>query len=457
MEEQDLEQNKLREKKPQDVSVDQSFIAKSPLPVNAVYDKTESVESSSGLEEAENGIVIKKTTAIVNRPGYILPAIVGSQFAGTALWFAGNAVLPDLVDEWGLSQSSLGYLTSSVQFGFIVGTFLFALLNIADRFSPTKVFLVSALSGALFNGLIPLLQERSLPILIFLRFATGFFLAGIYPVGMKVAADWFEVGLGRALGWLVGALAFGTSFPFLLRQISQSWQALLWETSAIAATGGLVVGYFIPNGPYRKPGTKLDPRITFTLFRDRRFRSAAMAYWGHMWELYAFWTWCPVVWESYLQKETTPWLRDNAASVITFCVIAVGGIGCIIGGYLSLRHGSAVVAFLCLAVSGTLCLLSPLLYLFAPPIVMLVSYLLWGLAVVADSPQFSTLVAQTSPAQHKGTALTIVNCVGFALTIGSIQLLTVPIPEQYMFLLLAPGPIFGLWSLRIHIFPSSYR
>lgn len=356
-------------------------------------------------------------------------------------------------------------MTSSVQFGCIIGTFLSALLNIADRFAPTKVFLVSAFLGAVFNGLIPLLQERSLVALIALRFATGFFLAGIYPVRMKVAADWFEVGLGRALGWLVGALAFGTSFPFLLRQIPQSWQALMWETSAIAATGGLVVGFLVPNGPYRKPGTKLDPSLTFTLFRDCRFRSAAMAYWGHMWELYAFWTWCPVVWKAYLQQERLLLLNDNsttanrwsgneAVSIITFSIIAVGGIGCILGGYISLRHGSAVVAFSSLAISGGLCFLSPLLYCFAPPVVMLLAYLLWGLAVVADSPQFSTLVAQTAPAQNKGTALTIVNCVGFAITIGSIQLLAVPISEQYLFLLLAPGPVFGLWSLRIHVFPS---
>lgn len=390
-------------------------------------------------------------TKEVNRPWFVLPAIVLCQFAGTALWFAGNAVLSDLVDDWGLPESSLGYLTSSVQLGFIVGTLLFALLSIADRFPPTKVFLTCALLGATLNALIPLWEE-SLGGLVLLRLATGFFLAGIYPVGMKVAADWFAAGLGRALGWLVGALAFGTSFPFLLRQIPQSWQALLWETSALAATGGLVVGFLVPNGPHRKAGTKLDPRQVCTLFQEPMLLSAALAYWGHMWELYAFWAWCPIVWEAYLEEgdHSSGFLDEGIA---TFIVIASGGVGCILGGIASQKYGSAWVAASSLAVSGSLCLLSPALYL-APVGFTLPVYIIWGMAVVADSPQFSTLIAQTAPAESKGTALTIVNSIGFAVTIGSIQLLDIPISEQYLFMLLAPGPIFGLWSMRVHLFPS---
>lgn len=383
------------------------------------------------------------------RPAYILPAIVAGQFAGTALWFSGNAVIPDLVAEWdNFDESSVAFLTSSVQLGFILGTFVFALLSIADRYLPTKVFMVCALAGAACNAILPACgPTESLGGLVFLRLATGFFLAGIYPVGMKVAADWYESGLGLALGWLVGALAFGSSFPFLLRQIPQSWQALTWETSAIAAFGGLAVGFLVPNGPYRKAGTqKLDPSIICALFRDQKFTSAAISYWGHMWELYAFWTWTPVVWESYLEEQN----NDNwSPSLVTFFVIAFGGLGCVMGGYLSARYDSARVAAGSLAISGSLCLVSPALYL-TPPGVMLAAYLIWGMAVVADSPQFSTLVAQTAPSESKGTALTIVNCIGFAVTIGSIQLLAVPISSQYLFLLLVPGPIIGLWSLWIY-------
>lgn len=388
-----------------------------------------------------------ETQEEVSRPSYILPAIVASQFAGTALWFAGNAVLPEL--GWdNLDDSSLGYLTSSVQFGFILGTFVFALLSIADRFLPTKVFALCAFAGAACNALLPVCSpSQSLAGLIVLRLATGFFLAGIYPVGMKVAADWFQTGLGKALGWLVGALALGSSFPFLLRQIPQSWEALIWETSGITVLGGLVVGLFVPDGPYRKAGNVkgLDLSVICTLFANRQFAAAAISYWGHMWELYAFWTWTPVVWEAYLNENDSN-SEFWSPSVVTFLVIAVGGFGCVIGGYLSIRYGSAAVAFGSLAISGALCLLSPLLYM-APLGIMFAAYLIWGMAVVADSPQFSTLVAQTAPAESKGTALTIVNCVGFTVTIGSIQLLAVPLPEQYLFLLLVPGPIIGLYSL----------
>lgn len=385
----------------------------------------------------------------VFRPAYILPAIVGSQFAGTALWFAGNAVLPEL--EWDkLDESSLGYLTSSVQFGFIVGTLVFALLSIADRFLPNKVFCLCAILGAICNALLPLCSpSQSLAGLIVLRLATGFCLAGIYPVGMKVAADWYQVGLGKALGWLVGALALGSSFPFLLLQIPQSWEALIWETSGLAMMGGIVIGYLVPKGPYRKASNQkgLDPSVICALFEKKQFAAAAVSYWGHMWELYAFWTWTPMVWTAYLSdNDISDWWSP---SLVTFMIIAIGGLGCVIGGYLSIRYGSAAVAFGSLAISGSLCLLSPLLYM-APVGVFFVAYLIWGMAVVADSPQFSTLVAQTAPTESKGTALTIVNCVGFAITIGSIQLLAVPLPEQYLFLLLVPGPILGLICLWAH-------
>lgn len=398
-------------------------------------------------EEVDN---IEETTGQKDRPFYILPLIVVSQFSGTSLWFAGNAVLPDLVDAWNVPDSARGYLTSVVQLGFILGTLLSALTSIADRFRPTRVFMWAALLGAALNALIPLWESTGG--LVMLRFLTGMMLAGIYPVGMKIAADWYEEGLGRALGWLVGALALGSAMPFLLKQIEQSWQTLLWETSGLAALGGLAIGFLVPDGPYRKPATKLDPRVVWNLFNKADFRGAAGGYFGHMWELYAFWTWCPVVWEAYIKSQSTiSW----HASAITFSVLAIGGLGCVLGGLISVTYGSAVVAFASLSISGTLCLLSPALY-HGPPPLMLVAYLIWGLAVVADSPQFSSLVATTAPVTNKGTALTIVNCIGFSITIGSIQLLDVPIAEEYLFLLLAPGPLVGLWCMRQHVF-GSYR
>ena len=404
-----------------------------------------------------------KTT--IKPPRFILPLIVGSQFAGTSLWFAGNAVLPDLIQAWDLPIRSArirSYLTSVVQIGFIAGTLLSARTNLVDRFHPTRIFLWAACTGALLNAIIPLVPvvvgSTSTPCLVglvLLRFLTGVALAGIYPVGMKIAADWYDSEqLGRSLGWLVGALAVGSGVPFLLQQLNnQSWRTLLWETSGLAVLGGLAIGFRVPDGPYRQKvamqQSSLDhpsSKVMWDLFRQDDFRAAAMGYFGHMWELYAFWTWCPVVWKAYIQSQPSIALSWDA-SAVTFAILASGGIGCVLGGFLSAKIGSASVACFSLALSGSLCLLSPIIYQ-GPPTLVLIAYLVWGFAVVADSPQFSSLVATTAPAANKGTALTIVNCIGFAITVGSIQLLGVPIPERYLFLLLAPGPFIGLWNMR---------
>lgn len=393
-------------------------------------------------------------------PWYTLPLIVFSQFAGTSLWFAGNAVLPDLADELDLPESSLSFLTSSVQLGFIVGSLVSALTNLADRHVPTRLFCASALTGAVLNALITIVvpwgsRSTSLTTLVLLRFGTGCTLAGIYPVGMKVAADWYTAtGLGQALGYLVGALVLGTAVPFLLSRLPQDWTFLLWETSALAATGGILLLWAKPpvhSTPKPTTMTKLslDLHTIRQLFVQDQFRAAAVSYWMHMWELYAFWTWLPVVWEDLLlsQSASDDQVTWNADTV-TFGIIAVGAVGCIGGGHATRYVGSAAVATVSLVVSGVCCLLSPLAFV-VHPAVALVLYLVWGVAVVADSPQFSSLVALHAPPAYKGTALTVVNCVGFALTIGSIQWLGVPLwSSQYLYLWLAPGPIYGVWTMR---------
>ena len=390
-------------------------------------------------------------------PWWILPCITAAQFAGTSLWFAGNAVLAELVDELHLPSSSLSLLTSSVQLGFIVGCLLFALTSMSDRFPPTRVFMTCSFLGATMNAMIPWVAD-ALPGLMILRFLTGVLLAGIYPVGMKIASDWYATtGLGQALGWLVGALSLGTAVPFLLQQIPGSWEWLLWETSLLAVTGGVVVGCLVPNGPHRTPASKMDPSVVWKIFQDPDLAAAACGYFGHMWEIYAFWTWCPVVWEAYLKaKNTTNQPTWWDPSLITFAIIAAGNVGCVLGGIASQKYGSANVAFLALSISGLLCLLSPLLYLLPPPFT-LTCYIVWGMAAAGDSPQFSSLVAQTAPPSSKGTALTMVNCVGFSITILSIQLLGVPLDPQYLFCLLAPGPLFGLWSMKHLVFSQSDR
>jgi len=384
----------------------------------------------------------------MNTRKLILPIIVISQFCCTSLWFAGNGVMGDLVTNFNLSENSLGHLTSAVQFGFITGTLLFAILTIADRFSPSKVFFVSALLGALCNlGVV--WDGNTVTSLLLFRFLTGFFLAGIYPVGMKIAADYFEKGLGKSLGFLVGALVLGTAFPHILKGMTLDfpWRFVLYTTSSLAVLGGGLMLFFVPNGPFRKPGLGVDLSAFFTVFRNRNFRSAAFGYFGHMWELYAFWAFVPVLLKTYVDLH--PQASFNIP-LLSFCIIGIGGLACVIGGYISQSLGTKRTAFIALLLSGICCLIVPWMFAVNSESLFVMFLLFWGMVVIADSPLFSTLVAQSVAPQLKGTALTIVNCIGFAITIVSIQLLTalVEIMTPTAYLILALGPIWGLIALR---------
>ena len=381
-------------------------------------------------------------------PAYILPVIVAAQFCCTSLWFAGNAVIADLLTAFALSVATLGHLTSAVQLGFIAGTLLFALLTVADRFSPSRVFFVCALVGASTNALC-VWSGHTAGSLLLLRFVTGFSLAGIYPVGMKIAADYYGAGLGRALGYLVGALVLGTAFPHLLRALGGDWpwRAVLFITSGLAVLGGTLMLILVPDGPLRRAGRGLDLTAAWRVFRRPAFRAAAFGYFGHMWELYAFWAFVPVILEHYLFASAPG--RVSVAGW-SFLVIAAGGVACVLSGYLSTRWGTRRVAALALGLSGACCLLSPFVPLGVGPGGMVVFFVFWGMMVVADSPLFSTLVARNAPVEVKATALTIVNCLGFAITIISIQLLNelrFVLPVHRLFVPLAVGPLLGLLGL----------
>lgn len=380
---------------------------------------------------------------------HILPIIIISQFACTSPWFAGNTIIDELTLKTGLGSEIIGYVLSSVQLGFISGTLVFALLMVADRFSPSKVFMVCALLAAVCN-LFLLLEDISKWTLLLARFGTGFFLAGIYPVGMKIASDYYERGLGKALGFLVGALVLGTAFPHIIN--GTSWgnnpSIVIKVTSALTLFGGFILFFLVPNGPFRKINTQLKLTAGPQLFKIKNFRKAAFGYFGHMWELYAFWAFTP------LAIKTFNIVSGQSISVAlwTGIVIALGGISCAIGGLFSQKYGSKKVALTALLVSGSLCILSPLLFQ-SSPLLFLGGWCLWGMAVTADSPQFSNLVASSIPPELKGTALTLVNCIGFAITIASIQLLANLIEElhpYYCFLVLALGPFIGLWQLSGH-------
>ena len=386
---------------------------------------------------------------MVKKHYWILPVIIFSQFAGTSLWFASNAVLGDLQRQWGLGDASLSQMTSSVQFGFIVGTLLFAFFTIADRYSPRVVYFACSLLGALTNLGLYLIADGLSSLLIF-RFMTGVFLAGVYPVGMKIAAGWYRRELGLALGWLVGALVVGTAFPHLIKSLNRGlpWETVIFTISIISAAGGCLMLLLVPDGPYLVRGTKFNCRALAIIFRSRDLRSASFGYFGHMWELYTAWAFIPLLLDQYAEMTHQP----LNVSWWSFSVIAAGCLGCIAGGLVSKRVGSSAVAFSQLLSSGICCLLLPLMF-HAPPAVFLSFLIFWGVVVVGDSPQFSALTAQTAPRDLVGSALTIVTSIGFFITVISIQFISFLIGRfdiQLVFLFLVPGPVIGLiylWPL----------
>lgn len=347
-----------------------------------------------------------------------------------------------------LHNSFLAHLTSAIQFGFITGTLVFALFTVSDRFSPSRVFFVSAILAGLFNLGISIGGISATELLLF-RFLTGFFLAGIYPVGMKIASDYYQAGLGKSLGFLVGALVLGTAFPHLLKNFITGfpWRYVVYATTTLSLVGGLALVLFVPDGPYRKFSQRLNVMAFIHGFRQPDFRAASLGYFGHMWELYTFWAFVPVMLTAYTLRY--PQANLNVA-LWSFFIIAFGGLACVVSGILSQRYGAKRLATLALFLSCLCCLASPL-FLFAPSAALLVAFLFfWGLVVIADSPLFSTLVAQSAPPESRGTSLTIVNCIGFSITIVSIQfinMLSSLMSNQYVYMLLAVGPIIGLIAL----------
>ncbi len=352
-----------------------------------------------------------------------------------------------MATQFNVGFNILGYLLSFVQFGFIVGTLTFALLTLADRFSPSRIFMICAILGGVFN-LSLLIPNINVINLLTARFATGFFLAGIYPVGMKIASDYYKGGLGRALGYLVGALVLGTAFPHFINEFSWSsdYKAVIISTSLLAFIGGFSMWLFVPDGPYRRPVSKLQLGVITQLFSIPNFRKAAFGYFGHMWELYAFWGFVPIILKTYANLHRI----ELQISFLSFIIIGIGAISCVIGGLISLRSGSRKVARNSLLISGIFCLVSPLLFLL-PAQLFILALCIWGMLVISDSPQFSTMVAATAPPELRGTGLTIINCIGFAITIISIQLLsflTDKIDNTLLYLFLGIGPLFGLYGMR---------
>lgn len=361
-------------------------------------------------------------------------------------WFSASAVVPALTTAWNLTESGRAWLTMSVQVGFVVGSFGSALLNLADRFPARRLFAISALLAALATLLIALLSH-SLALALVLRFFTGFFLAGVYPVGMKIMATWTSADRGLGIGLLVGALTLGSASPHLLNALGgmHDWRFVLFLSAVLSALGG-ILALFIYEGPYRTASPRFNWKYAAEIFRVRELRLANFGYLGHMWELFAMWSWIAVFLISSFQISG---LSSTWASLAAFGAIGAGGLGSLVAGKLADRLGRTTITIWSLGISGACCLLVGFLY-GGSPILLTGLCLVWGFTIVADSAQFSAAVSELAEREYIGTALTLQTSLGFLLTLVTIRL--VPTLESWVgwertFLFLALGPLAGIWAM----------
>jgi MFS family permease len=379
----------------------------------------------------------------------ILLLLALAELLGMSLWFTASAVGPRLQTLWGLSTQEVGWLTTTVQLGFVAGTAVAAILNLADVVPARLYFAVSAVLAATVNAL--LISSPGYAPALVLRFLTGFFLAGVYPPAMKMIATWFQSGRGLAIGTIVGALTLGKATPYLLRALEgAALEPVVLTASAGAVAAALLVGVGYADGPFAFARRPFSWRLVGTVVRHRPTRLAIGGYLGHMWELYAVWTWVP----AFLAASALA-LRAGAPSslwvdVAAFGAIATGALGCVLGGWWADRIGRARWVNLSMAISGACCLVVG--FLFGGPFWVLVALAwVWGFFIVADSAQFSAMVTEVAPSHAVGTALTLQTSLGFLLTMVTIQAVPAIVEVvgwRWAFPALALGPVLGIMAIR---------
>jgi MFS family permease len=362
-------------------------------------------------------------------------------------WFSASAVLPQLGLLWGLTSPERAWLTVAVQIGFVVGALVSSAITLPDLVAPQRVILLSSLGAAAVN--LGLLGAHGAWSATLLRLLTGFFLAGVYPPALKLMATWYIRGRGTALGVMVGALTLGSALPHLINGAGGlDWRLVIVVTSALTLIGGLIVGWGVADGPHPFPHAVYSPRQLGLAFSNRGVRLANVGYFGHMWELYAMWAWFLVFSREALAGHHR--LSATLASLLTFAVIGIGALGCWLGGVLSDRWGRTQTATLMMAISGSCALLvGPLLG--GPLWLLIVVSLVWGLTVVADSAQFSTIVTEVVDQSYVGSALTAQLAIGFSLTVATIWLIPLAadtVGWRWAFAPLALGPLAGIWAMQ---------
>jgi MFS family permease len=356
-------------------------------------------------------------------------------------WFSATAVVPQLRVEWGLGDTAAAWLTIGVQVGFVAGALALGASSLPDVFSPRLAIFAGSVGAAAANLLLIAANGSALGIAA--RLATGFCLAGVYPPALKLASTWFQRGRGTALGIVVGALTLGSALPHLVNGLGGlDWHVVVWTTSALTLIGGLIGALAVPEGPFRFPAARFDPRQLHRALANRGVRLASLGYFGHMWELYAMWAWFLVFFSAVADG-------GRGAAYATFAVIGVGALGCWAGGVLGDRWGRPETTAAMMAVSGSCALLIGVVGQWSAAAALAVG-LVWGFTVVADSAQFSTLVTEQADQAYVGTALALQLAVGFALTVATIWL--VPYWEdgvgwRWAFAFLAPGPALGIAAM----------
>lgn len=391
-----------------------------------------------------------------------LVLLVTAEILIFGLWFSASAVLPQMTEEWQLSGADQSWMTMSVQVGFVIGALIIALLNLADRIPSSRLIAACALGGAAANAGIALL-DHALTLALLLRFGTGMGLAGTYPPGMKLAATWCKEDRGLGIGLLVGGIVLGKSIPHLLNALPllggdgmPPWRTVLLTTSALAALGTIVVGTGVYEGPFLTGVAPFNWRFAGRVLSHRPTRLANFGYLGHMWELYGMWTWVPMF--LIISYGAAGW-STLSARLAGFAAIAAGAFGSLVAGLLADRFGRSRVTVASLILSGTCTLCAGIF--FSSPGLLTVLCLLWGFTVVADSAQFSAAVSELTDPRYVGTALTVQTTLGFLLTLLSIRIIP-PLVEiigwEWVFVVLAPGPAFGIWSmLKLRLMPEATR
>jgi MFS family permease len=371
----------------------------------------------------------------------MLAALAIAEFLGMTLWFSATAAAPALVAEFHLSSGQAAWLTMAVQGGFVCGTLLSAFFNLPDVLNARWLVAVGCLAGSIANASVTLVGGPTE--VIALRVATGVALAWVYPPGMKIAASWFQHNRGAALGIIVGALTIGSAFPHLLASLAVAvpWRTMMLTSSAFAIAAAVLILAVVRDGPYLSATAPFDPHAVGRVFTNRRVRLATFGYFGHMWELYAMWTW--------IGTFAAASLVSPSGSAIAFVAIASGAIGCVAAGFVADRFGKARVAAWAMIVSAACSALAG--FAFGAAMWMLLALaVIWGIAVVADSALFSALVVEYSSRDYAGTALTMQMCGGFLLTMVTIRLLPMMadvVGWRWAFLLLAPGPVLGTLAM----------